>query len=752
MPKVVAKPAKSPIPEDVVKAPPLTITPVLFPARNRTDFLKAVHDYMLTVPKKGNFLQYHQQLAHDYVLRVCNDQIRGILANHGMGAGKTWLGATICRDLLKANTGWRVIFLSVKSLHLNFEKTLRDAEKADGHTYTDEEWRTYLDAHYTFVSLNSSNMYSQMAGDQGPTAEAQAVEDSLGVDPTAEDVMATARLASLENTIVVCDEAHDFFNSVSHGSANALRLYRLIMATKRIRLLFLTGSPIVNDPFEIGLAYNMLAGYLDDQGTTLFGEDYQTFTRSFCPDNPDAHPEAPVLGATPTQLAPAIRNKEKFQNRIVGLTSTYHPSTAESKEAEAMRKQFPQRNEIHTLLVPMSMPQYSAYVEARDRERAEASRRSFKNGPMVLGRQSGGMTSTYRVGSRQLSNVLYPSEALDTTVNERGRVTVTRVPERMPDWAMSVRWDAKHDLRSITPTVWGSDTAPRLPTEADAEDELAPSKLSKVSKPAKLGKVSKLSKRGKGEDPIEHLEEPIEHLDEPIEHLEEPAPDITHDDTVHDDTVHGNAEYEIPDEDIVGGAVRIKPASTTAPSKHQEPKAKDIVQDVVGEAKKPVASPVHYGLEVWSPKVFLGLCYASLHLPWCKELDHFRAHAKKHLPPPPGPIVTGPGVIYSQFRESGIDIYARALRSIGFLDVDEKGEGPRFAIVSGEVDPALRASNVSRSSLHTNHDGRQIALLLVTATGAQGIDLQGFTHNHAEETYWHAARLRQFWARTRPQS
>ena len=65
---------------------------------------------------------------------------------------------------------------------------------------------------------------------------------------------------AFDNAIVVCDEAHNFVSRVGGGSRLAQRLYKTLMDATNTRLVFLTGTPIINHPFETATLLNLLRG------------------------------------------------------------------------------------------------------------------------------------------------------------------------------------------------------------------------------------------------------------------------------------------------------------------------------------------------------------------------------------------------------------------------------------------------------------------------------------------------------------
>src|SRR5271165_5917688 len=322
--------------------------------RNNTSFPKELHDLLKTLEQvKNDPLQYHQRLAHDYVLKY--DGIRGILAYQGMGSGKSILAAALCESMAVKYPDIKIIFIASKSLHNNFRENIKKylqlcAEKDGARNVSDEgELTAHIEKLYDFVSLNAGNMLKQVKRVQ--TAEdidvSELYEDRSEwyEEQASKELEKISHLGNLDKCFVVIDEAHNFFNSIVNGSKNALGLYRLIMDSNWIKLLFLTGSPIINDPYELAICYNMLAGPLGDR--TLFGEDYNDFIRYFI-NNPESLDLDKNSGNLPT-----IKNKDKFADRIVGLTSYYAP------ENSTIKHLFPELRAPVVLKVPMSTLQYA---------------------------------------------------------------------------------------------------------------------------------------------------------------------------------------------------------------------------------------------------------------------------------------------------------------------------------------------------------------------------------------------------------
>lgn len=225
---------------------PIKKEPLDLPYFNSTNYPLAVKGQLSQAhfdELEAKLLRYHQFIVKEFFTR--NPNQRGLLICHGMGQGKTRLAVSIADYMRTFDSHRRIIVLSAKSLEANFRKELT--------AYTGKE-DGYIDKNYKFISLNSSNMFRKV-NSVDRTAEANELENRLG--DFMDDVI---RDSSLEGSLLIIDEAHNLFNSITNGAKNALALYDLIMSTKNIKLLFMSGTPIINDPFELVPCFNMIRG------------------------------------------------------------------------------------------------------------------------------------------------------------------------------------------------------------------------------------------------------------------------------------------------------------------------------------------------------------------------------------------------------------------------------------------------------------------------------------------------------------
>lgn len=234
-------------------------------------------------------LYRHQQLSVKYFSEVSKN--RGLLLSYQTGTGKSKTSAAIVDAFIKKK--YRVVYLTPKSLQDNMIGELRAYYGG-----------ARLPPQISFVAYNSSRFLSTFyyatsgAQDSDPTIIAQS-EKLIGKAIT-EQMLLMHKIPA--NYLIVIDEAHFIFNSITNGSKNATALYDIFLRSPSAKLLFLTGTPIVKDPFELAICYNMLAG------KKLFPEDYTDFMDAFISSD---------------DKSTRMINKAKFRNRIYGMTSYF---------------------------------------------------------------------------------------------------------------------------------------------------------------------------------------------------------------------------------------------------------------------------------------------------------------------------------------------------------------------------------------------------------------------------------------------
>jgi hypothetical protein len=64
----------------------------------------------------------------------------------------------------------------------------------------------------------------------------------------------------LDDKVLIIDEIHNLTSKMIGEGFNGPRLYELIMRAKNLKLVLLSGTPVINYPFELAIMFNMLRG------------------------------------------------------------------------------------------------------------------------------------------------------------------------------------------------------------------------------------------------------------------------------------------------------------------------------------------------------------------------------------------------------------------------------------------------------------------------------------------------------------
>ena len=358
-------------------------------------------------------LRPHQSRVLAYALgREYRSDARGLLITHVMGSGK---GITMAA--LISQIGMPVVLFTTRTLYGNFESSARTYERVSGRRFP---W-----ARLQFANMSANNSVYQVAAavDRATGVPLERTQPrsyrrkTLGDSREARlEAMRerTANLEFLRNTTtfngvaVFIDEAHLFARAVTNGSGNATAVYRILKQSPRARVFLFTGTPGIDDPFELAILLNMVG----PAENPVLPENYTDFHRFFVqlvPASQLEHVDADVQEALEQQYAErraqdaerareprlrAPRNSDKLANRCVGLVSHHSGHGATN---------LPELRPYRVHRVPMEAPQFEEYLQAREREREEDGGRRAA-APPNLQRPKSDQTSTYRQRSRQAGN------------------------------------------------------------------------------------------------------------------------------------------------------------------------------------------------------------------------------------------------------------------------------------------------------------------------------------------------------------
>ena len=223
-----------------------------------------------------------QRLTRDYLQG--ESPARGLLLYIGLGHGKTCAAITIAEAIL---TKKEVVIFSKANLENNFKKEIRkcgtDYLKTANHWVfnkckSDKEKDFAKELGIPNISINENDgaffidftktksNYNTLSFEHRSMLDKQ-IEYILEKRFTFihyDDPRKWSKLKDNEfdNKIVIVDEVHNIGNTMGSLSASGEKYYNLFMNATNPKYIFLSGTPIVNNIFEITKIFNILRGYM----------------------------------------------------------------------------------------------------------------------------------------------------------------------------------------------------------------------------------------------------------------------------------------------------------------------------------------------------------------------------------------------------------------------------------------------------------------------------------------------------------
>lgn len=174
------------------------------------------------------FLQRHQIAVRKFLV---GSPYRGLLAFHGLGSGKTCAAISAAEALAVDRT--RVFVILPASLQGNFEREISKCGRDLG-----------VDAaRVHFVRMNGVRV-------------TKAKGSTKGVNPAE----MTIDGLSVHGSVIVIDEVHNLAGYKKNGGKRGEALYHVVHNARDAKVVCLSGTIIVNDPFELAVILNMISG------------------------------------------------------------------------------------------------------------------------------------------------------------------------------------------------------------------------------------------------------------------------------------------------------------------------------------------------------------------------------------------------------------------------------------------------------------------------------------------------------------
>ncbi len=319
-------------------------------------FIKEGED-ACSIGTKNEIRKYQDFVS--YYISKSNQQ--SVLLYHGLGSGKTRSAINVYNVLHQFHTDWNIFLMIKSSLH--------------------EEWVNELKKWLVDQNMNNNIHFIHY---DSPTADKNFMEVKKKVDAG-------------KKTIYYIDEVHNFIKNVySNMSASkggrAQVIYDYIMKEKKtdstIKVIAISATPLVNNPFELALLFNLL--------------------------RPDSFPSREADFSQLYLVGNSVNSKmiNMFQRRIIGLVSYYIGATADLYASKKVIYVNLQMSPYHTKI-------YQNYENME----AEAEKKKLK----FRGKSTNESYMTY---TRQACNFVFPE--IDDVINgiNRPRPGKFRISEK----------------------------------------------------------------------------------------------------------------------------------------------------------------------------------------------------------------------------------------------------------------------------------------------------------------------------------
>ena len=235
----------------------------------------------------------HQKIVRDYLNLYT--PYRGLLLYHGLGSGKTCTSIAIAEGM---KTTKKIVVMTPASLKMNFFSELK---KCGDDLYKKNQYWEFISIEgkpeYLGILSRALSLPVEYVRNNGgawlldvkkePNYAIRSAEEQQQIDEQLNQMIRSkyldinynglnnnvmnkitenATINPFDNAVVIIDEAHNFVsrivNKIKSPNSISFKMYDYLMSAKDARIVFLTGTPIINYPNEIGILFNILRGYI----------------------------------------------------------------------------------------------------------------------------------------------------------------------------------------------------------------------------------------------------------------------------------------------------------------------------------------------------------------------------------------------------------------------------------------------------------------------------------------------------------
>ena len=251
----------------------------------------------------------HQEIVNHYLNTYT--PYRGLLIYHGLGSGKTCTSISLLEGMVQNK---KIFIMTPASLQANYRTQMKycgnqlfrlkhawkfepveatkrssiytlfqiDPEDVVGHPFT-----TYLNkvkgvwmvqekgaSNYESLSLTEKDQINQQIDLMIDLKYHFINYNGLTQEKWKRVYKPSDKHNPFDNSTIVIDEAHNFVSRIKNKLSNkkaslSKELYHYIMDAENVRVVTLTGTPFINYPSELGVLFNLIGGYTKAVDFTL---------------------------------------------------------------------------------------------------------------------------------------------------------------------------------------------------------------------------------------------------------------------------------------------------------------------------------------------------------------------------------------------------------------------------------------------------------------------------------------------------
>lgn len=270
-----------------------TFHPSKYPTKQAKNQGCACANDVCEIPSETVSLFPQQRIVRDFI--QVNSPYRGILLYHELGSGKSAASIAAAEGYVGKK---KVFVMTPASLGQNYENELMKISKIGLNMKkswtqlkvgTDDITKKLLFYNYaishTFIKKDGL-VWVPLYNDDLPYAETVVKEKKYSTLSPAERIKIDLTISHIiknrysfisyngltqkmvkdiaktgfDNSFVIIDEVHNFISRIVNGSKLARSIYNSLMSAIDCKLILLSGTPIINNPYEIATLINLIRG------------------------------------------------------------------------------------------------------------------------------------------------------------------------------------------------------------------------------------------------------------------------------------------------------------------------------------------------------------------------------------------------------------------------------------------------------------------------------------------------------------